>query len=95
MYLGNDGCLWQVKPIICEMFLCDPALENVLQDRPDLQKQWEAFKAREKDFKWPDKPVLFDELEEIFLNAGLSTPRMYLHNSPGLLRIKKLSRKNE
>ena len=23
IYLGEKGCLWRIKPIVCEMFLCD------------------------------------------------------------------------
>ena len=50
----------------------------------------QEFKQREKAFRWPDQPVLFDDIEAVFLNAGLSSPLMYLHNSPGLLRVKKM-----
>jgi len=40
-------------------------------------------------FKWPDRPVLFDTLEKLFLDAGFHSPLMYLHTSPGLLRVKQ------
>jgi hypothetical protein len=29
VFLGHEGCLWRIKPIVCEMFLCDAA-ENVV-----------------------------------------------------------------
>ena len=89
IYLGPSGCLWQIKPIVCEMFLCDPAKNQAFGENPELVKKWEVLRKTEKDFKWPDKPVLFDEIEEIFITAGYTSPLMYLHNSPGLLRVKQ------
>jgi len=89
IYLGRDGCLWHVKPIVCEMFICDPAREKVFRSNPAAQKKWEAFMHVKKQFTWPDRPVLFDALETIFLDAGYQSPLMYLHNSPGLLRVKQ------
>ena len=78
-----------MKPLICEMFLCKNAEDVVLKNNPDLQKEWQALKDREKTFRWPDQKVLFDDLEKLFLDAGHTSPLMYLHNSPGLLRVKK------
>ncbi|RLC04933.1 MAG: hypothetical protein DRH90_07360 [Deltaproteobacteria bacterium] len=89
IYLGEKGCLWQVKPLVCEMFLCEKAEDAVLKINQDLQNEWHMLKKREKTFRWPDQIVLFDELEQLFLDAGHSSPLMYLHNSPGLLRVKK------
>jgi hypothetical protein len=89
VYLGDEGCLWKVKPIVCEMFLCDAAMKEIFEEFPEAALTWKQLKQREKHFKWPDKPVLFDYLEEVFLAAGYCSPLMYLHNSPGLLRIKK------
>jgi hypothetical protein len=89
VYLGDEGCLWKVKPIVCEMFLCDAAMKEIFEEYPEAALTWKHLKQREKHFKWPDKPVLFDHLEEVFLAAGYYSPLMYLHNSPGLLRIKK------
>jgi hypothetical protein len=91
VYLEKTGCIWQIKPIVCEMFLCEPAKKQVFFQKPRLKKEWEMLKLQEKQFKWPDKPVLFDELETIFISDGFSSPLMYFHNTPGLLRIKKLS----
>jgi hypothetical protein len=89
VYLGNQGCLWKIKPIICEMFLCDSAAKEVFEEFPEAAEKWEQFKQREKLFKWPAQPVLFDHLEEVFIAAGYHSPLMYFHNSPGLLRIKQ------
>lgn len=91
IYLGSDGCLWRVKPLVCEMFLCSHAEEAVLSQSPSLQQVWQDLRAREKSFRWPDRPVLFDDIERVFIAAGCDSPLMYLHNSPGLLRVKKRS----
>ena len=90
MYLsGEQGCLWHLKPLICEMFLCNKAEDVVLKTNQDIQNEWQALKKREKTFRWPDQRVLFDELEQLFLDAGHISSLMYLHNSPGLLRVKQ------
>jgi len=94
IYLGGDGCMWRIKPIICEMFLCDPAKETVFNEKPSANKLWIELKQREKHYRWPDRPVLFDDLEKYFMAAGYSSPLMYLNNSPGLLRVKELARKS-
>ena len=90
LYLGEQGCLWKVKPLVCEMFLCTKAEKEVLSRNPRVQKAWEMLKQRDKSFRWPDQAVLFDDLEEIFINAGYTSTLMYLHNSPGLLRVKAM-----
>jgi len=92
VYLGTGGCLWRLKPIVCEMFLCDHAKKTLPASKGALLKRWEALRQREKEYTWPDKPVLFDELEEILMKAGFDSPLMYFHHSPGLLRIKTRSR---
>jgi len=43
-------------------------------------------------YAWPDQSVLFDELEQMFIDAGYHSPLMYLHNSPGLQQVKKTAR---
>lgn len=88
VYLGEEGCLWRIKPIVCEMFLCQKAEKEVFGKNPPLGEVWERLKSRKKRYTWPDRPVLFDELETYFIEAGYSSPLMYLHNSPGLLRVK-------
>ena len=60
-----------------------------------LNKEWELLEQRRKQFTWPDQPVLFDELEEHFLEAGHKSPLMYLHNSPGLLLVKNRGKKSK
>ena len=89
IYLGPQGCLWRIKPIVCQMFLCDAAKERVFSDQPSAKSAWKNLKNREKQFTWPDKKVLFDDLETLFINAGYASSLMYLHNSPGLLLVKK------
>ncbi len=91
VYLGERGCLWKIKPVICEMFLCNTAKKEIFQKHADASLLWMALKKREKDFKWPDKPVLFDRIEEYFINKGFSSSLMFMHTSPGLIKVKKLS----
>ena len=91
IYLSPQGCRWRLKPIVCQMFLCDRAEEEVFSNNPGTMDQWHQFKARERLFRWPDRPVLFDEIESRFLAAGVRSSLMYLHNSPGLIRIKKMA----
>ncbi|MGD8432944.1 MAG: hypothetical protein PVI73_02390 [Syntrophobacterales bacterium] len=88
VYLNNTGCLWRLKPIVCEMFLCEHAKTLVLDNNKALKSQWEKFRQRERRYTWPSRPVLFDELEAYFIEAGCDSPLMYLHLSPGLLRLK-------
>jgi len=93
VYLAERGCVWRIKPIVCEMFLCDHAKERALSNAPALLASWEDLRSRERQYTWPDRPVLFDELESLFLQAGFDSPLMYFHRSPGLLRVKARSRK--
>ena len=94
VYLGKAGCLWRIKPIVCEMFLCKHARKEVFEKDPLALKEWERLKRKEKRYTWPDRPVLFDDLETYFIRAGYSSSLMYLHNSPELLRVKALAGKN-
>jgi hypothetical protein len=88
VYLHNTGCLWRAKPIVCEMFLCEHARNLVLDNNEALNSQWKTLRQRERRYTWPTRPVLFDELEAYFVAAGFDSPLMYLHRSPGLLRLK-------
>jgi hypothetical protein len=88
VYLGKHGCLWRVKPIVCAMFLCQPARKTVFDRHPEAKPLWERLKHREKRYTWPTRPVLFEYLEDFFLERGITSSLMYFHNSPGLLRIK-------
>ena len=58
---------------------------------PEAEAEWRRLEARRKTFAWPDRPVLFDQIEAYFLRAGCASRLMYLHNSPGLLRLKHKS----
>ena len=94
IYLGEQGCMWRVKPIVCEMFLCNQAIKAVFDEKPLLHKVWKSLEQERKLFTWPDRPVLFDKLESIFIDAGYNSSLMYMHNSPGLLRVKKIAQKS-
>ena len=89
IFLAETGCLWKVKPIVCEMFLCDAAESRVFKNDLDALNQWEKYKELRKGYTWPDKPVLFEKLESFFMSKGCNSSLMYIHNSPGLLRVKK------
>ncbi len=90
VYLGPHGCIWYLKPISCAMFFCDNAKKHVFSKNREALEWWDVFTIQEKNFTWPSKPVLFDLLEDFFIHKkGISSPHMYYHSSPGLLRIKK------
>ena len=89
VFLGPAGCLWRIKPIVCEMFLCDVAENAVLKPNPVARNRWDALVRQKKLYTWPDRPVLFDTLEQICIDAGYDSTLMFLHNSPGLLRVKR------
>ena len=94
MYLTGTGCAWRIKPIVCEMFLCQHAKDMVLGSDKDLAGQWDRLRQKDRQYTWPDGPVLFDALEDIFIRDGYDSPIMYCHKSPGLLRLKaKAARK--
>ena len=90
VFLGQEGCLWRIKPVVCEMFLCDAAEKAVLKENPDAQKRWDTLLRQKKAYTWPDRLVLFDTLEQICMEAGYTSPLMFLNNSLGLLRVKRL-----
>ena len=92
VYLSGNGCLWRLKPIVCEMFLCEHAKERGFAGDAALTEKWEELRSKEKQYTWPDRPVLFDEVEALFIQSGYESPLMYFHRSPGLLRIKARSR---
>jgi hypothetical protein len=89
VYLSADGCIWAVRPVVCAMFLCDRAIEAVFGENPQARTAWEILRKQERTFKWPDRPVLFDHLEQVFLDLGYRSSLMHLNLSPGLLMIKK------
>lgn len=95
VYLGEEGCVWAVRPISCAMFLCDSVKQDVLGCTSEIEASWKGFQKREKIFTYPDKPVLFDTIESIFMELGIDSPYMYFHKSPGLLRVKSRMAKGE
>lgn len=88
VFLGEKGCLWVLRPISCAMFFCNRLKEEVFAVHPGAAEVWEKLQRQEKEYTWPTKPVLFDHLEEFFLDLGAKSPHMYFHQSPGLLRLK-------
>jgi len=93
VYLGKKGCVWQVRPLVCAMFLCAKAEKQVLDQKKHAKETWDVLKQREKSFRWPDQAILFDDLEDLFIRVGYSSTLMYLHYSPGLLRVKAMQKK--
>lgn len=89
IYLGPEGCLWTVRPVVCAMFICDRAMTAVFHEAPAAKTRWEDLRRREKLFKWPDRPVVFDQLERVFIDLGYRSTLMHLNLSPGLLRVKQ------
>ena len=89
IYLGSAGCRWRIKPLVCEMFICDRAKQEVFESTTGSLEAWCLLEKRAATYRWPDRQVLFDEIESRFMAAGVSSSLMYLHNSPGLLRVKK------
>ncbi len=89
VYLGKNGCIWKIKPVVCEFFLCDRAKKEIFNKNPLREKIWEKLEKEKKNFTWPDKPVLFDYIEQYFIKKGIKSPLMYINGTPGLLRIKK------
>ncbi len=89
IFLDTQGCVWNIKPAVCVMFICQRAQEEVFSQDPAIEMEWEKLKAQERTFKWPDQPVLFDWLEDYALTLGVDSPLMYMHKSPGLMRVKK------
>jgi hypothetical protein len=82
--------VFEDKPIVCEIFLCNAAENAVLKENPAARKRWDALVRQKKAYTWPDRLVLFDTLEQICMEAGYTSPLMFLNNSPGLLRVKRL-----
>lgn len=89
VYLGRGGCRWKIKPIVCQMFLCEPARARVFRQDAAAESEWSNLERQRRRFTWPDRPVLFDLIEKYFIALGCSSTLMYLHQSPGLLRVKR------
>jgi len=89
IFLTPEGCLWTIKPIVCELFLCDAAKEKAFAEHPRARPNWEHLRELKKRYTWPDQPVLFEYLEAVFLDKGYRSSLMHIHFSPGLRRIKQ------
>ncbi len=89
VYLTGDGCRWRLKPVVCEMFLCDDALRQAQRQFPDVAAHWQDIREASRRFTWPDRDVLFDRMEQVVLDSGMTSSLMHLHFSPGLLRVKQ------
>jgi hypothetical protein len=89
IYLQAGGCMWTVRPVVCAMFLCDRAMQAVFADAPQAASAWAALRKQARFYKWPDRPVLFDALEKVFIDLGYHSTLMHLNFSPGLLNVKK------
>ncbi len=89
VFLGNRGCVFRIKPIVCEMFVCDEVKDAALGAAPDAREALDALAKERKRFTWPDRPVFFDQVEALFIEEGHDSPLMYLHKSPGLLMVKE------
>lgn len=88
VFLGNEGCIWRVRPVSCATFFCDQAKKKVFAEHPETESSLKDFQKQEEEFTWPVKPVLFDEIEKYFINLGVESPHLYFHKSPGLLQLK-------
>jgi hypothetical protein len=89
IYITADGCMWTIRPVVCAMFLCDRAMDTVFADNHQLEVEWNAHRKAERFYKWPDRPVLFDDLEKTFIDLGYRSTLMHLNFSPGLLNVKR------
>lgn len=89
IYLARNGCTWLIKPIVCEMFVCHPVRQQIFARSPEAGKQWKKLEEKRKKFTWPDQPVLFEHLEDLFMGMGQTSSLMHFHKSPGLLKIRQ------
>jgi hypothetical protein len=90
IYLSETGCVWKIKPIVCVFFLCDTAEKMAFDNNPQAVSQWKDLESTKKIYTWPDRPVLFESLERFFMDMGCESPLMYLHKSPGLVKIRRI-----
>jgi hypothetical protein len=79
-----------MTPYQIEQLECLQTVREYFTRLPD--DELEELKARTADylsFRRTVQSFLFDELEQLFIDAGYRSPLMYLHNGPGLLRVKE------
>ncbi|MGV8074026.1 MAG: hypothetical protein AB2L11_05675 [Syntrophobacteraceae bacterium] len=89
VYLGGNGCVLKVRPVTCAMFLCGRAKQEISDSNPGAEACYEELLDQEKEYTWPTKPVLFNDLETYFMRLGVESPHLYFHRSPGLIRLKE------
>jgi hypothetical protein len=70
------------------------AKERIIKKNYSIREKWDSLRKKEKEFTWPEGKVLFDEIEDIFINHGYQSPLMYMHRSPGLLMVKAKAKRN-
>jgi hypothetical protein len=73
------------------MFYCNQVKKDIFAEGTEAKALFEELRIREKEFTYPARPVLFDDLEKYFMRLGLDSPHMYYHKSPGILRLKAKS----
>jgi len=88
-YLRADGCCWQIRPLMCAMFLCEPLQRKVFATDETCKNRWDQLKKQAKAFRWPEGPVLFDRLETFFMDRGCRSSLMFINTSPALLHVKR------
>lgn len=91
VYLGPLGCLWKIKPLNCETFVCKQARTEIFVKNPESEQVYEEMLKKKKTFSFPDRPVLFDAIEKFFIERGVDSETMYFHKGAGLLLIKQKS----
>lgn len=89
VYLGPLGCLWKIKPLNCETFVCKQARADIFLKNPEAEQVYEEMLKKKKTFSFPDRPVLFDAIEKFFMDRGVDSETMYFHKGAGLLLIKQ------
>lgn len=89
VFLGPTGCVWKIKPLNCETFVCKLARTEIFAKNFEAEHIYEEMLAKKKTFSYPDRPVLFDELEKYFIKRGIDSETMYFHKGAGLLMIKR------
>ena len=45
VYLTEKGCLWRLKPIVCQMYLCDRSKNQVFDKSSEIKNQWELLRC--------------------------------------------------
>lgn len=88
VYLGPVGCIWKIKPMNCETFVCKQAKAEIFARDFQAEYFYDEILARKKTFSFPDRPVLFDNIEKFFMDRGVDSEIMYFHKGAGLLMIK-------